>query len=79
MVAKMPVKPFVVLLMRRYFEESFLRGTTASINLSTSYGDANVEEGDEIVVTEMEHHANIVPWQQLASVKCDIEIYTNDS
>ncbi|MGS0650869.1 cysteine desulfurase, partial [Staphylococcus arlettae] len=31
-----------------------------------SYGDANLTEGDEIVVTEMEHHANIVPWQQLA-------------
>lgn len=66
----------------KYFEEIiFTRGTTASINLvAHSYGDANVEEGDEIVVTEMEHHANIVPWQQLAKrKKCDIEIYTNDS
>ena len=46
------------------------RGTTASINIvARSYGDANVEEGDEIVVTEMEHHANIVPWQQLAKRK----------
>lgn len=54
-----------------YFEEIiFTRGTTASINLvAHSYGDANVEAGDEIVVTQMEHHANIVPWQQLAKRK----------
>lgn len=55
----------------QYFEEIvFTRGTTASINLvAHSYGDANIQEGDEIVVTEMEHHANIVPWQQLAKRK----------
>ncbi|MDO5376103.1 MAG: cysteine desulfurase [Staphylococcus rostri] len=55
----------------RYFEEIvFTRGTTASINLvAHSYGDANIEAGDEIVVTEMEHHANLVPWQQLAKRK----------
>ena len=55
----------------KYFEEIiFTRGTTASINLvAHSYGDANISEGDEIVVTEMEHHANIVPWQQLAKRK----------
>nr|WP_183077121.1 cysteine desulfurase [Staphylococcus cohnii] len=53
------------------FEEIiFTRGTTASINVvAHSYGDANISEGDEIVVTEMEHHANIVPWQQLAKRK----------
>lgn len=34
--------------------------------IAHSYGDANVGEGDEIVVTQMEHHANLVPWQQLA-------------
>lgn len=52
----------------RYFEEVvFTRGTTTAINLvAHSYGDANVSEVDEIVVTQMEHHANIVPWQQLA-------------
>ena len=52
----------------RYFEEVvFTRGTTTAINLvAHSYGDANVSAGDEIVVTQMEHHANIVPWQQLA-------------
>ncbi|MGC8194767.1 cysteine desulfurase [Staphylococcus sp. IPLA37011] len=55
----------------KYFEEIiFTRGTTAAINIvAHSYGDANVSEGDEIVVTEMEHHANIVPWQQLAKRK----------
>src|SRR5699024_12476499 len=37
--------------------------------IARSYGDANSNEGDEIVVSEMEHHANIVPWQQLAKRK----------
>jgi cysteine desulfurase/selenocysteine lyase len=45
----------------------FVRGTTTAINLvAQSYGRANVEEGDEIVITYMEHHSNIIPWQQLA-------------
>jgi len=45
----------------------FTSGTTASINLvSHSWGDSNLKPGDEIVLTEMEHHSNIVPWQQLA-------------
>lgn len=45
----------------------FLRGTTTAINLvAQSYGRANAEEGDEIVITYMEHHSNIIPWQQLA-------------
>jgi cysteine desulfurase/selenocysteine lyase len=45
----------------------FTRGTTESLNLvASSWGRANVERGDEIVVTGMEHHANFVPWQQLA-------------
>ena len=43
------------------------RGTTESLNLvATAWGRANVGAGDEIVVTGMEHHANFVPWQQLA-------------
>jgi cysteine desulfurase/selenocysteine lyase len=46
----------------------FCLGTTAAINLvARSWGDANVRAGDEIVLTEMEHHSNIVPWQQLAA------------
>jgi len=58
----------------------FTRGTTEAINLvASSWGGANVEEGDEIVVTAMEHHANFVPWQQLAIAKrarlriCELE------
>ena len=45
----------------------FTRGTTESINLvARSWGDANLRPGDEILLSEMEHHANIVPWQQAA-------------
>ncbi|NJP38292.1 cysteine desulfurase [Alkalicoccus luteus] len=45
----------------------FLRGTTTAINLiASSYGKENVGPGDEIVITPMEHHSNIIPWQQLA-------------
>jgi len=45
----------------------FLRGTTEGINLiANSYGRQNVGEGDEIILTTLEHHANIVPWQLLA-------------
>ena len=45
----------------------FTRGTTEGINLvATAWGSANVTAGDEIVVTGLEHHANFVPWQQLA-------------
>ncbi|HVP98258.1 MAG TPA: aminotransferase class V-fold PLP-dependent enzyme, partial [Roseiarcus sp.] len=44
----------------------WVRGTTEGINLvAQSYGRRNVRAGDEIVVTWLEHHANIVPWQQL--------------
>jgi cysteine desulfurase/selenocysteine lyase len=45
----------------------FTSGTTASVNLvARSWGDSNLMAGDEILLTEMEHHSNIVPWQQLA-------------
>ena len=44
----------------------FVRGTTEAINLvASSYGGAFFEKGDEIILTAMEHHANIVPWQLL--------------
>jgi len=44
----------------------FTRGTTESINLvATSWGNANVKAGDEILITGMEHHSDIVPWQLL--------------
>lgn len=45
----------------------FTRGTTTSINtVAYSYGRANLQAGDEIVITPMEHHSNIIPWQQAA-------------
>ena len=45
----------------------FTSGTTFGINLvAHSWGDANLQTGDEILVTQMEHHSNLVPWQQLA-------------
>lgn len=45
----------------------FVRGTTEAINLvAQSYGRKNIGAGDEIIVSELEHHANIVPWQLLA-------------
>ena len=48
----------------------FTKGTTDSINmLARSFGDAMVKEGDEIVVSQLEHHSNIVPWQMLCERK----------
>lgn len=48
----------------------FTRGTTDSVNLvAFSFGEAFVAEGDEIIVSEMEHHSNIVPWQLMAERK----------
>jgi cysteine desulfurase / selenocysteine lyase len=48
----------------------FVRGTTEAINLVTnSYGRANVKTGDEVLITAMEHHSNIVPWQLLCEEK----------
>ena len=44
----------------------FTRGTTESINLiADSWGQSNLKESDNIVITELEHHSNIVPWQEL--------------
>lgn len=44
----------------------FTSGTTASINtIAFSFGEAFINDGDEIIVSEMEHHANIVPWQMM--------------
>jgi cysteine desulfurase / selenocysteine lyase len=51
---------------RHAHEVVWTRGTTEAINLvAASIGEAYVREGDEIVVSEMEHHSNVVPWQQL--------------
>ena len=48
----------------------FTKGTTDSINmLARSFGDAMVKEGDEIIISQLEHHSNIVPWQMLCERK----------
>jgi cysteine desulfurase / selenocysteine lyase len=48
-------------------EVIFTRGTTTALNMvAESFGKANLREGDEIVITYMEHHSNIIPWQQVA-------------
>ena len=48
----------------------FTRGTTESLNLvASSYGEAFLKEGDEVIVSVMEHHSNIVPWQMLRERK----------
>jgi cysteine desulfurase/selenocysteine lyase len=48
----------------------FVRGATEAINLvAKTWGDQNLNAGDEIIVSNLEHHANIVPWQQLAAKK----------
>ena len=54
----------------------FTRGTTEGLNLvSSTFGEMVVDEGDEILLTEMEHHSNIVPWQMLAEqVGASIEV-----
>ncbi len=60
--------------VRRYInaaeaaEVIFTHGTTESINLvAFSFGEAFINVGDEVIVTEMEHHANIVPWQMMCN------------
>src|SRR5699024_5716839 len=48
-------------------EVIFTRGTTTAINtVASSYGREKLASGDEIVITPMEHHSNIIPWQQAA-------------
>ncbi len=48
----------------------FVRGATDAINLvAQTYGKANIHAGDEIIITAMEHHSNIVPWQMLCEEK----------
>ncbi|EQC0904637.1 cysteine desulfurase [Listeria monocytogenes] len=55
---------------REVAEIIFTRGTTSAINLVVdSYAEANIEAGDEIVISYLEHHSNMIPWQQLAKRK----------
>ncbi|OEF99402.1 cysteine desulfurase [Vulcanibacillus modesticaldus] len=65
--AREKVKNFI---NAKYVEEIiFTRGTTSAINLvASSYGRSYLKEGDEIVITYMEHHSNLIPWQQVAKV-----------
>jgi len=62
------VKDFINAAHRE--EIIFTKGTTESINLvAYSFGEAFINEGDEVIITEMEHHANIVPWQIICERK----------
>ncbi|EAK8409815.1 cysteine desulfurase [Listeria monocytogenes] len=55
---------------REVAEIIFTRGTTSAINLVVdSYAEANIEAGDEIVISYLEHHSNLIPWQQIAKRK----------
>ncbi|OFG03094.1 cysteine desulfurase [Listeria monocytogenes] len=55
---------------REVAEIIFTRGTTSAINLVVdSYAEANIEAGEEIVISYLEHHSNLIPWQQLAKRK----------
>jgi cysteine desulfurase/selenocysteine lyase len=54
----------------RTSEIIFVRGTTEAINLvANCYGNENINEGDEIIISALEHHSNIVPWQMLCERK----------
>lgn len=62
------VKRFINALGKN--EVIFTRGTTESVNLvASAFGRVNIKEGDEIIISHMEHHSNIVPWQMLCLEK----------
>lgn len=66
--ARDKVKAFINAPDRR--EVVFTKNATEAVNLvAQTWGRANLSEGDAVVVTEMEHHANIIPWQMLAAEK----------
>ena len=66
--ARDAVKDFINAEFRE--EIIFTSGTTASVNLSAfCFGEAYIKEGDEVIVTEAEHHSNIVPWQMMCRRK----------
>ena len=55
---------------RHQEEIIFTKGTTESINLvANAWGSSNLNPGDEIIISSLEHHANIVPWQMIAEIK----------
>jgi cysteine desulfurase/selenocysteine lyase len=62
--ARTKVKDFINAVSEK--EIIFVRGATEAINLvAQTYGKANIKAGDEVLITAMEHHSNIVPWQML--------------
>ncbi|MBP8790873.1 MAG: aminotransferase class V-fold PLP-dependent enzyme, partial [Breznakibacter sp.] len=66
--ARVKVQQFIN--ARESCEVIFTRGTTESINLlAFSFGETFLKAGDEIIISAMEHHANIVPWQMMADRK----------
>jgi cysteine desulfurase / selenocysteine lyase len=66
--ARIQIKQFINALGKN--QVIFTRGTTEAINLvASSYGRTNINEGDEIIISHMEHHSNIVPWQLLCKEK----------
>ena len=66
--ARIQIKQFINALGKNQI--IFTRGTTEAINLvASSYGRANIKAGDEIIISHMEHHSNIVPWQLLCKEK----------
>ena len=73
-VARAKVRKFINAIFTQ--EIVFLRGATEAINLvAQSYGRTFVKEGDEILITAMEHHSNIVPWQMLCGeVKAKLQV-----
>jgi len=66
--ARIKVKNFINAASEK--EIIFTKGTTESINLvANSFGKSNLKEGDEIIISNMEHHSNIVPWQLICNEK----------
>jgi cysteine desulfurase/selenocysteine lyase len=66
--ARIKIKKFINALGKN--EIIFTRGATESINLiAQTYGRVNLNEGDEVIISEMEHHSNIVPWQLICNEK----------
>src|SRR3972149_8737250 len=66
--ARIQIKQFINALGKNQI--IFTRGTTEAINLvASSYGRLKIKDGDEIIISHMEHHSNIVPWQLLCKEK----------
>ncbi len=54
----------------KFSEVVFTRGCSSALNLvCSSYGESNIKENDEIIVSELEHHSNLIPWQKLCERK----------